>query len=309
MDGPNSLVWNKPNQNSHKSLPSLYAALGGFGSLGRGGLSPRLLLGFWQRWCVLSSQVFVASRARTLQREKPVSQWALRSTLRKPLRSEMAKHKPVPCKAGPERVGRTQQIGGTGCLASRREKSAAVGENWKASSFGYLQARPAKEEQLCSCQQAEWLWDTLRYLHLGAVFKLIKLYPNSNGDQILAFVSEVHFFELTQLILSLCSAEVCAGSVCSSLWSAKTRDGSGRSGEVQRYPWRERSLLSCWSAAGHPRGCWVWRATVRTWPALSWRQWWGTKEQTGLGVGGGTRRWLGAAASVTGLCLPKRPVP
>lgn len=68
-------------------------------------------------------------------------------------------------------------------------------------------------------------------VHLGAVFKPIKLHLNSNGDQILTFISKAQPFKLTQLILgclSLCTAEVCAGSICSYLWSAKA-DPSVRS--------------------------------------------------------------------------------
>lgn len=113
-------------------------------------------------------------------------------------------------------------------------------------------------------------------VHLGAVFKLIKLYLNCNGDQILTFISKVQPLELTRLILgclALCTTEVCAGSICSCLWSAKARDLSVRSGKVQWYPWRERSLLFCCGAAEHVGGVNKdWRATVQTWSALTRRQ-------------------------------------
>lgn len=38
-------------------------------------------------------------------------------------------------------------------------------------------------------------------VHLDAVFKLIKLFLNFNGDQILTFISKVQPLELTQLVL------------------------------------------------------------------------------------------------------------
>lgn len=71
--------------------------------------------------------------------------------------------------AGHESREITWRIGEAGCLQEDAgcllDKPAAVGENCQASStLGCLQTRPAKEEQLCSCQQAKWLQD-----HLGNV--------------------------------------------------------------------------------------------------------------------------------------------
>lgn len=68
------------------------------------------------------------------------------------------------CEAGPESGEITWRIGEAGCLQGDTgclpDKPAAVEENWQASStLGCLQTRPAKEEQLCSCQQAKWHQD------------------------------------------------------------------------------------------------------------------------------------------------------
>lgn len=69
------------------------------------------------------------------------------------------------CRAGPESREITRKIGEAGCLQEDTGcllgKPAAVGGNWQASTIGYFQTRSAKEEQLCSCQQAKWHWDHL----------------------------------------------------------------------------------------------------------------------------------------------------
>lgn len=135
---------------------------------------------------------------------------------------------------------------------------------------------------------------------------MIKLYLNSKEDQFFPFISKVHPFEQTQLILGClfpCTAEVCAAAGCAPVcglprhvWKA-----SIQSREVQWYPRRR----ACWDAAEGIGGAHRdWRASSDSEAAVR------NREQTGLGVDGRTQRGLGAAAANSDLAVcDQAPLP
>lgn len=110
------------------------------------------------------------------------------------------------CEAGPESGRMTRQIGGAGCL--QEDTGSVCRRNlllWEKTerpvpldvfSLGQLRRNSSAVASRQSSTRTH-----LGNVHLGAVFKLMKLYLNSNRDQILTFLAKVQLFELTQLIL------------------------------------------------------------------------------------------------------------
>lgn len=142
---------------------------------------------------MLTSQVSTAPRVRKPQRKKPTFHTASSAFC-------------TSWETGLQSGRRTWQIGGedTGDLCRR---NLLWGETqrpvlWHVFMLGQLRSNSSAVTSRQSGTRTH-----LGYGHLGVVFKLIELYPNCKGDQILTCSSKVQPFALTQLILGCVPAQ------------------------------------------------------------------------------------------------------